>query len=107
MLTPPSQIVVGPEIFPGKGLTFKFFVEKQPVPNVYVSVELPTLTDVTNPVLEFTVATAGLAIDHVPPGVGSVAVVVDPLHIAAALAIGSGNGLVVTVAVTKHPFESV
>ena len=41
----------------------------QPLPTVYVMSEVPAATAVTNPVLEFTVATELLVLLHEPPAV--------------------------------------
>jgi len=44
---------------------------------------------------------------HVPPEVGSVSKVVNPVHTLIVPPIGSGSGLTVTVAVRIHPVLKV
>ena len=68
----PTHTAVGPLIVPASapGLTLMLKVEL-PVPQLletwYVITTLPGATPVTLPVEEFTVATAVLPLDHVPP----------------------------------------
>jgi hypothetical protein len=46
----------------------------------YVIIDVPALIPVTNPVANPTVATPGVALVHVPPGVVLVQTAVDPIH---------------------------
>ena len=65
---------------------------------------------VTIPVAEPTVATAGLLLLHVPPGVASVKANVEPMHTTqpdVGQEMGAGNGLTVIVVVTEQPEERV
>ena len=54
-----------------------------------------------------TVATPGVTLLHVPPGVASYIVVVDPWQKMARPVTGNGSGLTVTTALTAHPAEEV
>ena len=49
------------------------------------------------------VATAGVALLHVPPAVALLSVVVEPTHTLVVPVMAAGSGLTVTVAVTAHP----
>jgi hypothetical protein len=65
------------------GVTFAFTVtatDEEHDPTVYVTTDVPGVTPVTRPLL-FTVATDGVALLHVPPGVASLNVVDDPAQI--------------------------
>lgn len=58
----------------------------------------PTLTDVTKPVEGFTVATPGLLLLHVPPGVAQLSADVLPRHMVVLPSIGaSGFTVIVNV----------
>ena len=61
------------------------------------------LTAVTDPLEEFTVATPGALLVHVPPEVASLKVVVSPTQTAAVPVIAAGNGLTVTIVVAIQP----
>jgi hypothetical protein len=60
----------------------------------------PAPTAVTKPEEEPMTATAGLLLDHVPPGAASVSVVVRPAQSRCMPTIGAGTGLTVTGTVT-------
>ena len=64
-------------------------------------------TPVTTPVPATTVATAGVALLHVPPAVASANVVVKVAHTLVVPVITAGNGLTVTVAVLKQPVGKI
>jgi len=67
---------------------------------------MPGLTPVTTPVNEPTVATAGVPLLHVPPGVALDNVTELPTHKAAPdtdPVIMAGSGFTVTMVVTKQP----
>jgi len=49
------------------------------------------------------VATPGVLLPHVPPGVASLRVIVDPMHTAVAPAMPDGSALTVMGLVTVHP----
>jgi len=68
--------------------------------------EVPPETPVTTPPA-LIVATAGVALLHVPPAVASDNVVVKPMHTLVVPVITAGNGLTVTVAVRKQPVGKV
>ena len=99
--------VDGPDIGPGEEITVIVNVLKQPVGSIYVMVAVPVEMPVTRPVAEPTVATAGLLLLHVPPGVADVSVVTAPIQTVDVPAIVAGSGLTVTTAVAIHPFMSV
>ena len=69
-------------------------------------VAVPVDTPVTIPVVAPTVAVAVLLLLHVPPVVGSLSVVVAPMHTTAVPVIAAGSGFTVTVAVFVHPVPS-
>ena len=64
------------------------------------------MTPVTTPVA-LIVATAGLALVQVPPGLELLRAVVDPTHTLSVPVIAAGKGLTVTVAVIKQPVGNV
>jgi hypothetical protein len=64
--------------------------------------DVPAVTPVTNPVVEFTVALALLLLQE-PPGVPSVAVMDCPAHTEAGPPIGPGVGFTVTVVMAVQP----
>ena len=68
--------------------------------------EVPPDTPVTTPPA-LIVATAGVALLQVPPAVASANVVVEAWHTVVVPVIIAGNGLTVTVVVTKHPVANV
>ena len=103
----PAHSVRVPVIAAGRGLTVTVAVRKHPVGSVYDITEVPDDTPVTTPVAGSTVATAGVALLHVPPAVASPNVVVDPTHTERVPVIAAGNGLTVTVAVREHPVGKV
>jgi hypothetical protein len=72
-----------------------------------VIVTQPTDTPVTIPEEEPIVATAGLLLLHVPPGVGSVIVAVSPEHALAGPLIARGAAFTVTIMDVAQPVGSV
>jgi hypothetical protein len=74
---------------------------------VYVQVHVPTPTPVATPVDEPIVATEVLLLLHVPPGVPSVKVAVEPWHILYEPMMIDGVGLIVRIAVALHPLGPV
>ncbi len=87
----------------GVGLTVIAFVRIQPVDPVYVIVAVPAEIPVTTPVVLPTVATPGALLVHVPPGVASVNVIVEPTHTADGPAITAGNAFTVITLVVEQP----
>ncbi len=75
----------------------------QPVDAVYVIVDVPTATAVHNPLPDTIVATDGVLLDHVPPGVALLSVAVADWHRLKVPVIGDGNGCTVNVIVVKQP----
>jgi len=102
----PSHTFNVPVIAAGIGLTVTVLVTKQPVPKVYDITDVPPDTPVITPPAVI-VATAGVALLHVPPPVASLKVVVEPAHTVAVPVMAAGNGFTVTVAVTKQPVPRV
>ena len=68
---------------------------------------VPDTTPVTTPLPMPIVAWDVLLLDHVPPGVASVNVVVDPTHTLAVPPIADGNGLMVITDDVTHPVGAV
>ena len=68
--------------------------------------DAPPVTPVTTPPAVI-VATAGVALLHVPPAVALLNVVVEPAHTLVIPVIAAGNGLTVTVVVTTHPVPKI
>ena len=67
---------------------------------------MPAATPVTTPPAVM-VATAGVALLHVPPAVALLKVVVEPAQTVVIPAMATGNGFTVTVAVTRQPLGKV
>ena len=90
----------------GAGVTVTtVFLEAEPqvLVTVYVIVALPTATPVTTPDVGFTVATLVLALDHTPPELALVSVVVEPTctDVAPFITDGcAGTSFTVTVFIT-------
>jgi hypothetical protein len=63
----------------------------------------PGATPVTIPLTKPTVATEGLALVHVPPGVASFNVVVEPTHVCVVPVMAAGMGFTVKVVAVVHP----
>ena len=103
----PVHAVAGPRIGPGVGLTVTTLFTEQPVGNVYTIVVVPVAMPVTIPVVAPTVAVPGELLSHVPPGVGSASMIVEPTHTAEAPDMAPGKGLTtmftLPVIVRKHP----
>ena len=105
---PPEHKLVTPDIA-GFGIPVTLTIVVL-VPHVvlYDIVVVPVVLDtpvVRNPVFTLIDATAGLLLDHVPPGVPSLSVVVTPpAHNEVRPVIAVGNGVTVskTVAVAAH-----
>ena len=70
-------------------------------------VVVPAVTPVTTPEPETTVATEVLLLVHVPDGVASLSVVVNPEHTAKVPVIFAGNGLTVITLVLIQPVGNV
>ena len=96
VVVPPKHIVVLPIIGAGVGSTVIVRVVAQPVPIVYVTVAVPTLTVVSKPVVGLIGATVVGLTDHVPPGEGQVNVPDAPKHNDDGPVIGEGIALTVT-----------
>lgn len=70
-------------------------------------ITMPGVMPVTRPVLGNTVAIAGALLLQLPPGVGSVSVVVNPTQMLDKPLITPGRGFTVTIAVAEQPVGSV
>jgi hypothetical protein len=68
--------------------------------------DVPAVTPVTTPPAVM-VATAGVALLHVPPAVTLLKVVVEPMQTLVVPVMAAGSGLTVTVVVTAHPVPKV
>jgi len=101
----PGQIIAIPVTPDGSGLTVTMVVIAQPVAIVYVMIDVPSATLVTNPEL-LMVATDVLPLSHVPPPT-SVSEDVEPIHTDGLPPIGDGNGFIVTLAVVIQPVGNV
>jgi len=100
VVLPPAHTLGEPVIEAGCGFTINGIEVLHPVvARVYVIVVKPAVIPVTTPVPGFMVATDVVLLAHVPPGVGSVSVVVRPVHTLLVPAIAPGSGLITTVVV--------
>jgi hypothetical protein len=96
--------VVGPPIAPGKGFTVVVRVLMQPVVvSLYVVVVVPTVTVVTVPLEDPMLATPVLLLIHVPLGVASVNVMLDPIQTEVGPPISAGNTFTVTLIEVVQP----
>ena len=100
----PTQTCVGPEIPVGLLLTVTVLVVKQPLPSVYVIIDVPDVAPVTMPVVPPIVACVVLLL-QVPPVGDEDNVVVDPMQTVAVPVITPGFGFTVTVSVTEQPVK--
>jgi hypothetical protein len=76
----------------------------QPVePSVYVMITVPEDIPVTIPLLPPTVASSGLPLLHIPPGMMSLSVIVCPTHTFVGPVIAAGDAITVATIVTEHP----
>lgn len=108
----PAQTVLGP-VMEGSGFTVSVAVVKQPPPSEYVIVVVPADMPVTMPEDEPMVATDGLLLLHVPPGVALVMVMVPSTHTwhidvpDDAHDIGAGAVIIFTDTALKQPVGRV
>ena len=68
---------------------------------------VPSATPVTRPVDATTVATVGVPLIHVPPGIDPVSVIVDVAHSADGPVMGVGRGFTVTVVDLLQPVATM
>jgi hypothetical protein len=68
-----------------------------------VIIDVPDIMPVTSPVPLTTVATVVVPLDHVPPVVPSVNVIVVPEQNGDEAGIVTGSAFTVTIVVVKHP----
>lgn len=102
----PAQTAGVPEIPDGNGLTVSTVVIKQPVPKVYVIVDVPDNNPATVPDDDPTVATeVELLLQEPPPA--SLNVVFEPTHNDPDPEMDAGNGLTVVVTKVMQPVGSV
>ncbi len=108
VIVDPAQTTVGPVIGVGSGLTVMDLVMIHPVlVAVNVINTTPALIPVTTPDVPM-LATAGLLLDHVPPGgVKLNRLMVEPTHTADGPTIREGKGCTVTTAVVRQVVASV
>ena len=93
--------VAGPPIGEGVGLTVMIFVAVQPE-TVYDIVVVPAVTPVTMPE-PLMIAVAVALLVHVPDGVLSLRVMVEPVQAKEGPVIIAGAEITDTVVVTMHP----
>jgi hypothetical protein len=103
----PTQVTAVPEMAAGSGFTVSIAVRVQPVPMVYVIIELPEDTAVAIPDEEPMVATDVVPLAQVPPAGVLVNVVELPSHIDKDPDNVDGNGFTVIVVVVRQPVGSV
>ena len=108
----PIQMIFGPIIGPGTGLTVTIVAIWQPVDvNVYMIVVVPVNKPLTIPEVEPIVAIAVLVLVQVPPGVASVSKMVVPGHKADGPTINAGIGLTTKIALSDivrvHPVAAL
>ena len=84
------------------GLTVTTAVDEQPVPSVYVMVEVPAIAPAITPTLASAIVALPLLLLHVPVPVASDNVVVEPTHTLCVPVIAV-IGLTVTTAVDEQP----
>jgi hypothetical protein len=95
-----------PVIVPGNANTVTTVVIRQPVLSVYDTVAVPAMLPSISPVAPVTV-TLGDGLDHVPPAVVLLSVVVCPTHIVPTPVMAAGSGLMVATVVSEHVVGSV
>ena len=101
VMVEPAHNVVGPVIGSGNTFTFTVVVIKHPVEtSVYEIYAIPVVPPVTMPVADPTVATDGLLLLQVPPGLASLNVIVVAEHNMPPPIIADGGGFTVIVVVT-------
>jgi hypothetical protein len=66
-------------------------------------IDVPPDTPVTTPVPLTTVATVVVPLDHVPPVVPSVKVIVEPAQNDVEVEMATGNPFTVTIVAAEHP----
>lgn len=95
-----------PVIADGNGLMVIALVAIQPVGRVYVIFTVPTAIPVTMPVLLIVALVTSLLL-HIPSGVASVKLVVDPAQTPGMPVITDGNLLTVTILPAAHPVGNI
>jgi hypothetical protein len=109
VIVAPGHTSVGPETGAGNGFTVSGIIVRQPPPNEYVMVTTPVATPLTSPAVSI-IATPGLLLLHVPPGVASVNVMVPNTQTLLPVlgpAIGNGEEITDIVTVTEQPVDGV
>ena len=90
-------------MFAGVWFTVIVSIAEQPVLNVYDIFAVPVEEQLIIPLIEPIGATDPLLLDHVPPAVASLNVIVVPRHAVWAPVIAAGHGLIVTVTLPSVP----
>jgi len=98
----PEHTVDAPVIAAGSAFTTTEAVDLHVVGNVYVILDTPAMPPITTPD-EVIVAIDGVPLLHIPPGVTSLSVVVDPAHTFRIPKIGAGSGFTLIVVVRAQP----
>ena len=99
----PTHTDVAPVIAAGDAFTVNDAVLVHPAVVVYVIVTTPGATPVTVPLLLPTVAIVPSLVVHVPPGVASVSVRVEPTQTLKVPPIAAGSALTVTTVEALQP----
>lgn len=107
VLVSPRHTDVFPPMVAGNGFTVTVAVILHPVGIVYVIVAVPPAIPVTIPEEIPTVAIERLLLLHVPLGLGSDSVIVEPWQNATLPAMADGNGLTVMTRVMVQPVGAV
>jgi hypothetical protein len=102
----PTQTAAVPVMTAGTGLTVTTVVDMQPVPSMYVIIDVPPETPVTTPVEE-PIAALPLLLLQVPPDEVLLRVVVSPAQTTVVPDIVAGNGFTVTVVTMMQPVPRV
>jgi hypothetical protein len=103
----PAHAPAFPVIALGKTFTVTIFVTLHPVVSIYVIVAVPATRPFTTPVDEPIVATVVLLLDHIPPSVVLLKLVVSPIQTLAVPDIAEGCGFTVTTVFLKQPVGNV
>ena len=95
----PTHTSAIPSIGAGRPLIVTTMEALQPVPIAYVMATVPAEAPVTTPEVASTVATVISLLDHAPPLIALLRVVVSPTHVTGVPLIAPGVGFTVSVTV--------
>jgi len=103
VILPPAQTMEDPVIVGGSGSTERVVVTTHPEAGIYVIVVVPAAIPVAIPEEIPIVAIVVELLDHMPPVVASLRVVVLPIQTLVLPVMGGGGGVTVTIAVIAQP----